>query len=287
MGSALLESAGMIVEKKTLLKEHAMEFCSSVSLFAMLFSTPLWFFARADLVPLGAVGWIFLASIAYALTMLFFAKALRHMAISYTTPFLAFGPLVTAILAFLFLGERLNMVQWLGVAVILLGAYLLYSHSHKDLLEPFKKAHKLPHMKYVWLGILFYAITGILDKKIVGASELAVPVISYLTIMFFFIGVIFIVMMLLFHDGFHGIGNGMRNNTKWLSSVAILTIGFKIMVMYAIATPGVLLSLVIPIKKLSALFSTIIGGELFHEDHLLRKTAAALIMIIGAAILVL
>jgi uncharacterized membrane protein len=57
--------------------------------------------------------------------------------------------------------------------------------------------------------------------------------------------------------------------------------------MYAISLPGVMISLVIPIKRLSALFSTVIGGELFHEKYLLRKSIACVVMIIGAVLIVM
>jgi bacterial/archaeal transporter family protein len=287
LGSALLESGAMILEKKTLLKEHAMEFSAAMCLFAMLFTTPLWFFVNMESLGLEQVMWIFLAGLSTSLTIYFFAKALRHLAISYTAPFLAFGPLVTVILAFFFFHEQLSLLQWIGIAVILAGTYLLYAHSHQRLLEPFRHVFRISHMKFIWLGILFYAITGIIDKRIVGDTQLNVPVLTYIVLLFFFMAVIFIVMMLIFHDGFKGIGNGMRNNTKWLASIAILTIGFKVLVIYAISLPGVLLSLVIPIKKLSALFSTMIGGEFFHESHLLRKTFACIVMICGAVLILI
>jgi drug/metabolite transporter (DMT)-like permease len=211
------------------------------------------------------------------------------MAISYTAPFLTFGPGITAVLAVMFLNEQITKLQYLGILVIMFGAYILYSHSHKNLLEPLRHMFRVHHMKYVWLGIVFYALTGLLDKKIVGveSGELGVPVLAYVTMLFFFIAIVFIIMMLLFHDGFSGIGNGMKGNAKWLTSVAALTITFKLLVFYALSLPGALLSLVIPIKKLSALFSTLLGGELMHEEHIARKTLACLVMVCGAILIVL
>jgi drug/metabolite transporter (DMT)-like permease len=287
LGSALLESGAMIFEKKTLLKEHAMEFTASMCLFGLLLTTPGWFFVRTDLLKISDVSLIFLASFFSALTIYFFAKSLRHLAISYTAPFLAFGPVFTIILAVIFFKENITLLQYFGIGIILLGTYLLNAHSHHDLFEPFKKMFKISHMKYVWLGILCYAITGTFDKYIVGAEQLNIPVLTYIVLLFFFMAVIMIVMMLIFHDGFKGIGNGMRNNTKWLATVAFFTIGFKILFIYAISLPGVLISLVVPIKKLSSLFSTLVGGELFHESNLLRKTIACTVMLVGAAILVM
>ena len=55
----------------------------------------------------------------------------------------------------------------------------------------------------------------------------------------------------------------------------------------AIAIPGALISLVIPIRRMSALFSTIIGGSIFHEDHHLQKIGASAVMIAGALIIII
>jgi len=45
-------------------------------------------------------------------------------------------------------------------------------------------------------------------------------------------------------------------------------------------------SLVIPIKRMSTLISTVVGGELFGEEHLLRKSVACLVMIAGAYLII-
>jgi len=103
----------------------------------------------------------------------------------------------------------------------------------------------------------------------------------------FFIAINFIIMILLFHDGFEGIGKGIKHNWKWVFVVAVLVVGARLAQQYAVSLPGVLISLVVPIKRLSALFATIIGGELFHEKHILRKSIACVIMIIGAVLIIL
>jgi drug/metabolite transporter (DMT)-like permease len=290
LASALFEGGSMIAEKKTLMREHAMEFSAAMSICALLLVTPLWWLGDVKSLSLTAVGYIFIASLCSALTIYYIAKGLRHLAVSLATPFLAFGPLITAIFAFLFLGELITPIQWIGIIVILIGAYILQSHPHQHLLDPFKHLFISKYIKYIFVGMIFYALTGIMDKKIVSPvyqGGLGVAVISYLPLLFFFMAVIFMVMMLIFHDGFEGIGRGMKSNVSWLLVIALLTIAYKATIIAAIAIPGVLLSLVIPIKKLSAIFSTIIGGELFHEDHVLKNSFASIIMIVGAVLILL
>jgi len=58
-------------------------------------------------------------------------------------------------------------------------------------------------------------------------------------------------------------------------------------ILLAIQIPNAKLSLIIPIKRTSTLFSSIIGGKLFHEKHLFKKIIAIIIMLFGILLLVI
>ena len=45
--------------------------------------------------------------------------------------------------------------------------------------------------------------------------------------------------------------------------------------------------LVVAVKRSAVLFTTVIGGELFRDDHLLRKSVACAVMISGVYLLAL
>ena len=66
---------------------------------------------------------------------------------------------------------------------------------------------------------------------------------------------------------------------KLILLVAVLTTGYRIMQSQAAALAAI--GLVIAIKRSSALFTTIVGGEIFRERDLIRKTIACSIMIGG------
>lgn len=288
--AAIITSAFSIVEKKTLRKEHAMEFSAVLAIFAMLITAPLFFIVEKNSLNLTSIYLIFGASFFCAVGFLFVAKALRHIAISVTSPFTVFSPLFTAFAAFLLLGEKINLVQGAGIVILIIGAYILESHSHQNILEPFKHIFKSKYIRYVFVSIIMYALASILDKKILGSPAdggLGIPVLTYMPLVHFFICVNFIIMMLLFHDGFKGMADGIEKNWKWVFVVAVLLVGSRLAYQYAVSLPGVLVTLVVPIKRLSALFSTIVGGKLFHEEGILRKALACGIMIIGAVLIIL
>jgi drug/metabolite transporter (DMT)-like permease len=284
IAASFLENVSVSIERKTLLKEHAMEFSASLVIFAMLFATPLWLFTNTAAIALNAVWLTFVSGLFFALSVFFFAKTLRHMATPYTNPFLSLTPVIIALFAWKMLGEELSLIKWVSVLLVSLGTYVLYAHSHKDIFDPVKKAVHIPHLKFVILGILTYAASAVMDKKLVGV--LAMPWPAYTVLLMFFSGVVLIIMMLMFHDGFAGIGNGMKGNGRSLSILALMLLLSKGALAFALTFPGVLVSVLYSVKQVSLLFSTAASGDLFHKDHVLRKMLACLLIIAGAALLV-
>ncbi|MBN2052238.1 EamA family transporter [Candidatus Woesearchaeota archaeon] len=287
--SAVLISASSIVEKKTLLKQHAMEFSATVSIFTMIITLPFFFlFPIKPSVPTIII--IYVASLIGAVAFLLTAKAMRHIAISITSPLLVIAPLFTAILASIFLGEKITLLQGTGIIVLVGGAYLLESHSYKALFEPFIHFAKMKHIREIFLALLLYGVGSIIDKRIVGSpvdGGLGINVFFYIALAHFFTAINFILMLLIFHDGFNGVSHGLRHHWKISLAIAVLLVGSRLALQYSLSLPGVLVSLVIPIKRLSSLVSTVIGGGLFHEEHVLRRSLACLIMVIGAVLLLL
>jgi drug/metabolite transporter (DMT)-like permease len=288
--AAILASASSILEKKTLFKQHALEFSATLSVYTLVLSIPFWFFADFSSLSLKATGYIYLGSLLGAIGFLLVTKALRHIAISITSPFLVFEPAMVAVFAAVLLGEKITSLQITGILVIIIGAYVLTSHEHDQFLEPFKHIFKSKYIKYILLALVFYALDSILDKKIVGTPAdggLGVSVWTFLALVHFFLALNFAVIMIIFSNGFQGIGKGLKTGGWLVFAVAVFTIGYRLSQMYAVSLPGVMISLVIPIKRLSALFSTAIGGELFHEKYVLMKSIACVIMIIGAVLIVI
>jgi drug/metabolite transporter (DMT)-like permease len=294
--ASILAAASSIFEKKNLLHQHAMEFSAGMSIILLLITTPLWIFSDPSSLSLEAIGLIFLASVIGAIAFLLIAKAMRHVAISLTSPFLVFEPFFTAIIAVILLSERLSLLQIGGIIILVVGAYVLNSHEYDNLLTPFKHIFKSKYNKYIFLALILYSLDSILDKKILGTgataqsilgAPLGVPVLTFLPLIHFFTAINFILLMILFHDGFQGIGKSLKHNFGWVLAVAALTLGYRLAQVYAISLPGVMISLIIPIKRLSSLFSTVIGGEIFHEENILRKSLACVIMIIGAVLIVI
>ena len=91
--------------------------------------------------------------------------------------------------------------------------------------------------------------------------------------------------MTLFHDGIKGIKFGIKTAGPWILVVALLTVGYRLAQMHAVKIAYV--GLVLPVKRMSALFTTLIGGGIYHEHNLIRKAVSCIVMIVGVLMLVL
>ena len=80
--AAIATSIGALIEKKTLFKEHAMEFTAVFSIFVMILSLPLFFLVDFSRLDLFSVGILFVMSIFDTIGFLLIAKSIRHMEIS-------------------------------------------------------------------------------------------------------------------------------------------------------------------------------------------------------------
>jgi len=67
--------------------------------------------------------------------------------------------------------------------------------------------------------------------------------------------------------------------------VSIMTVGIWFCMSYALTFAEGKTALVTSIRRISILFTTWIGGELFHEEHVRQRTIAAGIMVVGAILI--
>ncbi len=278
--AAIFETAAILVEKKTLIKEHALEFCCLVSLFAFIISFSFVSKVNFDL-NFNLYLLIFIASLFVTIGYLFVAKGIRHMDVSIASPLLIFSPALVAILAFIFLGERLKGIQVAGVMILVFGGYFLNSDGSMRFLRTFKKMYESKAVKHILFGIFIWSFARLFDKYLLDF----ISQYTYLFIIHFFIMINFLVILFIFYDGFEGIKHGVEGSFKWLFLMAVLIVFARLS--YLSALKVAYLSLVFVIFKSSNLLATIVGGSIFHEKKVLHRVIAAVVMIIGIYLVVI
>jgi transporter family protein len=280
--SALCASLSTILEKKVLLKEHTISFSTVLALGTALITLPSLYIYRETSIPL-IVWFIFIASsILSTLAYIEVTSGLRHMDISNSAPLFLLSPLLTALLAFIFLGETLNSTQIFGMILLGVGTYILQTKKLTDIRGFLSHLTHDVYIKVLLLGLFLYGITSLFDRIVIHHYNIP-PLLSvaYLQI---FIALNFILLVTFGgKTSWSNVRGTLKNNLILVLLVIILTVSYRLAQGYATGLAAV--GLVVAVKRSSSLFTTVIGGELFHERNLIRKTIACMIMIGGVCLI--
>ena len=281
---AFLTSLSAIVEKKALTRLHAMDFSIVVALVAAILSSPILLSVSWEQVTPAAFGLIAVIAVVAMFAFLDVTRGIRHLEISTSSALFLFGPFISASLAYLILGETLTGIQLGGMLLLALGLYVLETRHFWHGGEFVRNIWGDKYSRYILLGLFLYGFTIIGDRIVL--SYYHVPAPLYTAIVQVLIAVCFICYALIARGSIRAPLALARDNWKIILLAALLMTSYRIMQAEAVAIASAV-GLVIAIKRSSALFTTIVGGELFSEHDLLRKSVACLVMIAGVYCIVL
>jgi len=281
--SGFFISGSTIVEKKILKTEHALEYSVTFAVCNALLSAPLAFFIDFSKIALTPLIIIFVVSIGHIISALFLTKATRHMEISVVSPIMILAPGITAALAFFFLGEALTRPQIGGLALLLVGLYVLETHPKVSFRESARAFSSARYMHFLLAAVVMQSFGAIADRYIL--TQYTIGVIGYLFFAQLFSAFHLLILSLVHYDGFREVSRGFRDGGWWIVLGSTLIIISRLSLVQAISLGSV--GLVVALKRMSGLFTALVGGELFHENHLLQKSIASAIMIVGVLLIAL
>ncbi len=281
--SAILVSIVSILNKKILTHEHALEFSASRGILVFILSLFLIPFVNFNM-PWNIYLFIYLVSLMVSAGMIFYFKGMRHGDLSEVAPLMNISPLFLLIIAFFVLGENPTSKQYFGVFLLILGAYSLeVGVANKGFLEPIRMFLKSKVIHNLLFAMIIFSIGATFDKLIITKHT------DFLT--YFFLFSVFktfnFIFLETYNNGFSEIVKDLRKDFKILFIDAIVGFFAHLFYLIAVSMPTAAISLIIPIKRTSNLFTTILGGKLFHEQNLLVKILACIIMIWGVVFVLL
>jgi drug/metabolite transporter (DMT)-like permease len=213
--------------------------------------------------------YILLKSLIVLASWLFAYFGLKHLPLTIVGPINATRPVMVLIGAMTFFSERLNLWQWVGVIIAMIGLYMLSRYSKKEGID-FK------HNKWIIFVVLanvLGAVSGLYDKFLmaspenggVGLDKLAVQ--SWYTFYQFFL--MLAMLALLWWP--------LRKETtpfRWdwciiLISVFLSAADFAYF--YALGLDGAMISIVSMVRRGSVVVSFLFGAMVFHEKNLKAK----------------
>lgn len=210
-----------------------------------------------------------------------YLKAIRICPLSLCVPFLAITPLLTVLTSWLFLGERVSLGGFLGVASVTMGAYVLQAeHASRGVLEPFREMFRVPGIRLVLITATCYGVTSTLGKK---AIQLSSP--EEFSCLYYALNTLVLGELARRAVSARGMLEGVKSRWVLFSAAGLLSAGSLLTFSYGIREAPV--AYFISVKRLSLLVSVLYGGLLFRESAFRQRFTGAAMMLGGAILITL
>ena len=187
-------------------------------------------------------------------------------------------PVFVVLFSFILFGEKLNWMQWTGIAIVLFALWLLGRTSRSDGTQ---KARRTGFI-YMGVSIVTGVASALYDKYIISGME-PMFVQSWTNL--------FITLILAVIVGIKALIDGeKREKIRWdwtLLVVAVLITGADALYFFSLKQPGALLSVISVVRRASVLVTFVLGAILFKEGNVKRKALNMLLMAAGVVILLI
>ncbi len=210
-------------------------------------------------------------------------------------------PVFVVLFSIILFGERLNWMQWLGIAIVLGALYMLGFTSRRDASAQVRKTG------FIWMGIsvLTGVASALYDKYIMKGME-PMFVQSWTNLFITVILALCVLVKRLAVSGRAGRASSDRlrprsrewegalparsDKFRWdwtLVLVAVLITGADALYFFALKQPDALLSIISVVRRASVLVTFVLGAIIFHEGNIRAKGLNMLLMAAGVVLLLI
>lgn len=202
---------------------------------------------------------------------------IKHLPLTIAGPINASRPVIVLVGALVIFGERLNLMQWIGV---LLGFWSLFFISRVGMKEGFS----FKHSKWLWFSIgatFMGAVSALYDKYLLRQYEPLEVQAWYSLYQLIIMGVTIGILLRRQKE---------RTPFHWswaIPCISIFLTGADIAYFYALSLPGSMIAVVSMIRRGSVIVSFFYGVVALREKHIKLKLIDLGILLIGLTFLVL
>ncbi len=208
---------------------------------------------------------------------------MKHLPLTIVGPINATRPVMVLVGALLVFGERLNLYQWIGVALAVASFFMLSRSGKKEGID-FK------HDKWIYfivLAAVLGAVSGLYDKYLMAPPESGgVGLNSMMVQSWYNIYQCFMMLVMLFV-----IWWPKRNVTtpfRWHWGIVLISVFLSaadFVYFYALSFPDAMISIVSMVRRGSVIVSFLFGATLLHEKNLKSKLVDLLLVLLGMVFL--
>lgn len=219
--------------------------------------------------------WIFASGVIHFLYFYFLGRAYERGDLSLVYPLSrGMAPLMVALLAIGLVGERIHLLGWIGIILVVLGIFTVHlrSFSRESMLEPFAAMHGEASVWAILTGLTIAAYS-LVDK--VGVRIVAPPVYIYL------MNIVSLLLLspVVLISGTGRIVEEWRRNRSAIALVSVLVTGSYLMILFALQIANV--SYVVAVREVSVVFSVLFGVFQLKERYGLQKLTGAVLILLG------
>ncbi len=275
--SAIFSAFAALSQKVVLRKTDAVSFSFALAFFNALFvAFYMAVFGAPELSfdeTLILAGKTLLGAAAFLCVMI----SIESFELSSVLPVLAFTPALVAVAAFLILGETLALPEIFGLALMLVGFYVLETRE-RQLLMPLKTLFESRN-KYVLFALLLFTVSSVIDKLLIGRYK--VNPLDFVVAQQLFAFPVFGAVFLFYKRKRKEAGKNFSVKlVMWIVGILALTLLYRFLYIKSLQFGAVALALTV--KRFSVFFAVILSGRLLNEKNILRKAAATVLIIAGA-----
>ena len=280
--SSFLSAFAAITQKKVLFNLNPVQFSFYLSIANLVLSIPFFFFVDYNAINISNLSVLFIKSLIGVVAFLCVMTSLKNLQISNALPLLALTPGFVAVIAFLFLGEALKFYEILGLISLIAGTYILESKNLKEILFPLNVFFKSRYHQYILAALLLFTASSVMDKLLV--AKMSLTPISLTAFQHVYFAGLFFIIYFAFKNKLENHSSQLnKTDVLWILLISVLTIGYRYTQIVSISLASVALTLAV--KRTSVLWATVIGGKIFKDTNLLKKTIAVLFILLGAILI--
>ena len=203
--------------------------------------------------------------------------AIKHLPLTIQGPINASRPVIVLVGALVVFGERLNLLQWVG---ILLGFASLYFISRIGAREGFS----MKHSRWLWMAIgatILGAVSALYDKYLM---EFYRPHEVQAWYSLYQLLIMTVTVALLRRHG----ATSPRFRWRWtILGISLFLTAADLAYFYALSLPGSMISVISMIRRGSVLVSFLYGVLILREKHVKAKLLDLAILLLSLTLLVL
>ncbi len=227
--------------------------------------------------------YIVLKSIIVLSSWIFGYFGMKHLPLTIVGPINATRPVMVLVGAFIVFGERLNLYQWIGVALAVASFFMLSRSGKKEGID-FK------HDKWIYfivLAAMLGAVSGLYDKYLMAPkSHGGVGLDPMMVQSWYNIYQCFMMGVMLMLVWFPHRRSSTPFRWDWcIIFISVFLSAADFVYFYALSYPDAMISIVSMVRRGSVIVSFLFGAVLLHEKNLRSKVVDLILVLLGMVFL--